>query len=88
MKFDARAAMAADGIKEDATGSMSDGKFYYRIISNDVQVGVKWHFDRWANSVDFIFSLPKTPKRWKEIKDKLAKALKQYSGGTGEEIRL
>lgn len=87
-KFDALAAMEADGIKGDRIGCMSDDRFYYRINGNEVQVGVRSHFDRWANSIDFMFSLPKSERRWIEIKGKLNKAMRQYKGGLGEEQRV
>ena len=32
-----------------------------------IELAVKADFDRWSNSTDFSFCIPKTEKRWREV---------------------
>lgn len=71
-KFDLIAAMIADGITVDKYGYMEDHQFFYRLTGGgDVQVGVRETFDRWANSVDFVFAIPRCAKSYRRTMDRL-----------------
>jgi hypothetical protein len=90
-KFDFWEAMEADGVKPCPEHSgHSDDRFFYRMAGSDVQVAIREHFDRWANSVDFAFSMPKTPKAYEKVKARLEAAMKagDYDPGLGEGRRL
>lgn len=41
-----------------------DMYFQYRVLGSQTQVGVKDSFDRWANSVDFVFKTPRSVWEW------------------------
>lgn len=80
--FDFLATMLADGAtyKEPIEHTspqhhLKDARFYYRVIGNDVHVGIRRSFDRWANSIDFIFSVPKTLNAYKKVKVGLDRAM-------------
>lgn len=73
-KFDFLDAMKDDGVRFDEYGGMQDPRFYYRIVNNVVHAGVRKHFDRWANSVDFAFPIPKTRRAYRKVIEKLDRA--------------
>lgn len=90
-KFDCISAMESDGIQRCGShGGWETDRFRFREVGNDIQVGIKKHFDRWANSVDFVFSKSKTEKAYRKVMDRLDRAMKvgNYSKGWGNETRL
>lgn len=69
----------------------ADDRFYYRFtVSGDVHVAIRAHFDRWANSIDFVFTPPKTRRAYNKLRARLdaAIAANQYNSGGGMELRL
>lgn len=69
----------------------SDRNFYYRCLDGRMlQIGVKEHFDRWANSIDFVCKIPKHEKMFKAfilaLKDCLQK--ERYAPGWGQELNI
>jgi hypothetical protein len=91
MKFDFLAAFLNDVQQDDPrVPYFHDDHFNYRIINDEVQVGVKLNFDRWANSIDYVFSIPKTVKSYRGIREQLAKIALDIkdAGEWGREARI
>lgn len=66
-KFDFLEALTEDGAKIDAEwDTIEDDRFYYRIRDNLVEVGIKAEFNKWGDSVDFNFSVPKTRRAYEK----------------------
>jgi hypothetical protein len=89
-KFDFLSAFEADVKRCPNNGGWEDDRFYYRRIGNDFHIAIKAHFDRWANSVDFVFAAPKTANAYEKLKQRLEDAMnkKQYDSGWGQELRI
>lgn len=91
MKFSFRDALAGRGAKDcPRYGCLADDRFYYRVNGNLVDVAVAKDFDRWANSIDFKFSVPKTRKAFDTLMLKLETAARRKVSVTelGKELRL
>jgi hypothetical protein len=71
-------------------GCKADDRFYYRQSGHDVQVAVRKDFDRWANSIDFVFAIPKTRKAFDRLMIHLAEAAdrKGHPAEIGKAIRI
>ena len=68
----------------------TDSRYLWRVIGDEVQVSVKKHFDRWANSIDFVFTVPKTRRAFEKVMRRLESAYEagEYSMKMGRETRL
>ena len=77
IKFDFREALRRDGVVLDADGYGSDETFYYRIDSwnKEVHVAIRRHFNKWGDSIDFIYSIPKTQRAYEKRKRKIRSAM-------------
>lgn len=88
-KFDFLSAMAARGARpRPSHGCLSDGRFYFRMRGTEVDVAVAKDFDRWANSVDYVFSIPKTQKSFDRIMLRLADSQKESPREVGKALRI
>ncbi|MFC1696902.1 hypothetical protein ACFL1H_01090 [Nanoarchaeota archaeon] len=68
-----------------------DDIFRYRLLDDEVQISVKAHFDRWANSVDFFYPALPQDKIGVEAIILAAKAQydnKEYNPGLAEDLDL
>jgi hypothetical protein len=84
-------SMAARGVMPcPRHGCRADSRFYYRQNGNEIQVAVIADFDRWANSVDFVFSIPKTEKALRKTLARLdvVAARKADPLECGKELRI
>lgn len=52
----------------------SNDVFNLECYNGKVRLGVRKTFDRWANSTDFEFSVPKTAKRWQQTLEEATQA--------------
>jgi hypothetical protein len=83
--------MTARGVVDrPQDGCKADDCFYYRQSGDDVQVAVRKDFDRWANSIDFVFAIPKTRKAFDRLMIQLAEAANRKGSPTeiGKAIRI
>lgn len=65
-----------------------DDRFIYLAKRDCVYVCVKKHFDRWSNSVDFVFSFPKTKCAFLKKMRKLDSAYRSGNYNKGWGMRL
>lgn len=86
--FNIERAFEASGITLHQTGYLADENFFYRVVRDEVQVGIRLNFDRWANSIDYVFSVPRTVKSYDSIMSQLKNITIKKSAKRGEEIRL
>lgn len=68
--FDFVEALREEGVVLDKYGHGENGMFLYRVRWKDGEVDVarQKDFDRWANSVDCTFSIPKTRRAYEKRK--------------------
>lgn len=88
MKFNIDRAFESSGIALHQTGYLADERFYYRVVRGEVQVGIRLNFDRWANSIDYVFSVPRTVKSYDSIMSQLKSVTIKKTAEYGKEIRL
>jgi hypothetical protein len=55
--------------------ALADDRFYYRVFGNlYVQAAIRKGFDRWANSVEFVFLVPRTAKVFDRVMSRIYQA--------------
>lgn len=88
--FSIEVAFEAAEIRMGDEGYFEDRDCYYRVVRGDVQVGVRASFDRFANSVDFVFAVPVTCEAFSEVMGRLKRAIREgrYDPRGGNETRL
>lgn len=70
---------------------LKNATFYLRhYIGEAIELGVRKTFDRWANSIDFFFNVPKTEKGWTERLEKAEALVKagEYHKPWGKRVQL
>lgn len=74
--LEADAALFDYRIAEYGQGCASTKEYNFRYDLDEVQIGVKANFDRWANSVDFVCRpIPATQEDYDALKAALAKVI-------------
>jgi hypothetical protein len=69
---------------------LSNGVVRLRCYGNKIDIAVEHCFDRWANSVDFTFSVPKTQKALEAKFAEVSRlvSLGRYDSKCPQEMRL
>ena len=80
-------------IKKDLakTSHASDKQFHYRCLAGKIlHIGIRKHFDRWANSVDFVCRCPSDAKGFEALFLALDDCIKKerFTKGWGQELDI